>query len=117
MLGALLTVTLSVECPLGFSGEKCDHQYCNIQEINNEKIYCQGSGKCSAITQKCECYQGFISSGFNCIVEHAVYLDHTVSWVCLSIGIVLAIIGLIYIIYQYRNGNSTEDNIALVEIE
>ena len=51
------------------------------------------------------CNEGFVSSGFNCIVEKATYLDHTLSWVFLSIGLVCLATGLAYIGYQYRHGN------------
>ena len=47
-----------------------------------------------------------MSSGFNCIVEKATYLDHTLSWVFLSIGIACLATGLAYIAYQYRHGNT-----------
>ena len=51
------------------------------------------------------CNDGFISSGFNCIVEHPIGLDHTLSYVFLSIGIAFILLGVTFIGYQYRHGN------------
>lgn len=106
-------------CPLGFSGEHCENQYCNIKyaEESGEPIYCQGSGTCDAEQQTCVCAEGFVSSGFNCIVEKATYLDHTLSWVFLSIGLACLATGLAYIGYQYRHGNKLSEEPAQEELE